>query len=150
MTVSAGESRQLNCSVSNESYPRPATVLWKHGESYVSTGRVLQLRDIDKNQTGLYECIAYNGYGSPDTKTFSVTFGLGETFMSVLTSENNVTQTVLPVLEIAKTTPVSTDTGNAQTESVLPVSEAKWLQPLWMIYPLLHVIFQGLALPLFT
>ena len=74
VTVSPGENKRLRCFVFNGSYPQPVDIFWKLNGSYIAAGKILQLRDISHNLTGVYECVAYNGFGIPATKTFHVTF----------------------------------------------------------------------------
>ena len=60
----------------NGSYPLVAhdDVYWNYNGRYIARGTTLPLEDFDQNQTGLYECTAYNGYGIPATKRFFVSF----------------------------------------------------------------------------
>ena len=70
--LSRGEDRLLDCILSNGTYPPPISVYWKYNGSYIATGTSLQLRDADQNQTGVYECTTFSGYGSPASKRFYV------------------------------------------------------------------------------
>ena len=83
VTLSRGEGRLLDCGVSNSSYPPAKSVDWKHNDTWIDSGPTLQLRGMDQNETGVYECTAFNGYGIPTSKKFYVSVdGVGETIRS--------------------------------------------------------------------
>ena len=72
VTLSKGEDRQLDCCVLNTSYPPLDDVHWNYNEQYIASGTTLQLRNFDQSQAGVYECSAFNGYGTPAVKKFFV------------------------------------------------------------------------------
>ena len=72
VTLAKGESKQLQCNVLNGSYPPVDNIYWKHNGKYIASGTILQLRDMDQNRTGVYECTAFNGYGNRASKKFYV------------------------------------------------------------------------------
>jgi hypothetical protein len=74
VTVSPGDNKQLQCLVSGGSYPHPSGVSWNFNGTYIATAAAIQLFNITYNQVGVYECVAFNGYGTPAKKTFTVTF----------------------------------------------------------------------------
>ena len=76
-TLAKGEDGQLDCCVQNDSYPPLDNVHWNHDGQYIASGPTLQFKDFDQNQTGGYECTAYNGYGTPATKRFFVSLDAG-------------------------------------------------------------------------
>ena len=72
VNVTALENVQLECDVRQDSFPKSVEILWQYGDSYIAIGNTLQLRDIDRNKTGVYMCSASNGYGNPATKSFYI------------------------------------------------------------------------------
>ena len=99
MTASSGENIRLRCYVSNDSYPQTAFVFWRFNGSYIAIGIILQLRDVAlSNLTGVYECVAYNGYGTPARKTFRVTLNeqYGQTSSPLMLSDSNIQTMLFP------------------------------------------------------
>jgi hypothetical protein len=72
--LSKGKGILLDCGVSNSSNPQNTQVYWKHNgtDILVGSGPTLQLRGMEHSETGVYECLVYNGYGNPVSKKFHV------------------------------------------------------------------------------
>lgn len=124
MSLAKGEDGHLDCSMSNDSYPRTAHVVWKHNGYYVAIGPILRIRDFNQNQTGVYECTAFNGYGTPDSKKFHV-------------SLDNVGGTNFSPNDIDT---ISVTQATLQMEGEFPTSGALSLHPICLLYLPVHLL----------
>ena len=70
--VHEGDSLEIHSSVSNLSYPDLRYVLWKRGSKFITDGRVLRLKNISADISGVYENIVFNGYGKRATKKYYI------------------------------------------------------------------------------
>lgn len=92
IVLSNGEDKLLDCGVSNRTYPPASSVDWMHNDKYIDSGSTLQLKNMSQNNTGVYKCIAFNGYGIPALKKFYVSVhGVEETTTVWPTTESLVT-----------------------------------------------------------
>jgi hypothetical protein len=97
LTLSRGGSGQLDCCVSTESYPQPQDILWRHNDQYIAitTSQTFELENFQQNQTGVYECIVFDGFGNFVSKKFFVTCTLSD--VPEGNSSLDFSQTVGPV-----------------------------------------------------
>lgn len=74
VVLSRGEDKLLDCGVSNNTYPPARMVYWEHNDRYIADGPTLPVTVMNQSQTDvdIYECIAFNGYGTPASKKFYV------------------------------------------------------------------------------
>jgi hypothetical protein len=94
--LSDGEDKLVDCGVSNSSSPTASSIDWTYNDKYISSGPTLQLRNMSKNESGVYTCIAFNGYGIPALKKFYILVdGMEETTMlpTVITESPEIVPT---------------------------------------------------------
>ncbi|XP_015193182.1 opioid-binding protein/cell adhesion molecule isoform X2 [Lepisosteus oculatus] len=74
ITVNEGSTITLMCLAIGR--PEP-TVMWKHlsmrGQRFVNEGEYLEITEISKDQSGVYECSSSNDVSAPDIRTVRVT-----------------------------------------------------------------------------
>ena len=144
VNLSSGEGRLLDCGVSNNSYPSASSVYWKHNDKYVSSGPTLQLRNMNQNETGVYECTASNGYGSPASKKFYVSVdGVATTTVQATT----VPLTTVPTSAIQNDSLGQVQvTDNVRVEdsnTVVSASASQTNHPFCLLYVVLCLVKQS-------
>jgi hypothetical protein len=72
VTLRNGDNGHLDCCVLNVSYPPSKDIRWNYNDRYIASGKYLELKNFNENQTGVYECMASNNYGTPAVKKFFV------------------------------------------------------------------------------
>lgn len=131
VTVFNGEDRKLDCGVSNRSYPNVSSVDWKYNGEYKTSGPILQLKNVSHNEAGVYECIAFNGYGIPASKKFHISVhDVGETSKPTL---------IPAIVQV-------TDNTQMGTKTTLIISSAKANSPLCLLFVVLWLIKQVLII----
>ena len=71
-TILEGGNLQLTCEASGKP---EATITWtkektgNHGNSVLQEGKVLTITKVSRNDSGTFNCTAYNGFGEADSQT---------------------------------------------------------------------------------
>ena len=74
-TVLEGGNLQLTCKASGKPEPN---ITWtkektgNHGNSVLQEGKVLTITKVSRNDSGTFNCTAYNGFGEADSQTVLV------------------------------------------------------------------------------
>ena len=74
-TVLEGGNLQLTCEASGKP---EANITWtkektgNHGNSVLQEGKVLTITKVSRNDSGTFNCTAYNGFGEADSQTVLV------------------------------------------------------------------------------
>ena len=74
-TVLEGGNLQLTCEASGKP---EANITWtkektgNHGNSVLQEGKVLIITKVSRNDSGTFNCTAYNGFGEVDSQTVHV------------------------------------------------------------------------------
>ena len=74
-TVLEGGNLQLTCEASGKP---EANITWtkektgNHGNSVLQVGKVLTITKVSRNDSGTFNCTAYNGFGEADSQTVHV------------------------------------------------------------------------------
>ena len=87
--VTEGDNATLQCSVTGNPVPSTAWIR-QNTEEVVSYDEILILPNIKRNESGSYECLAWNGIGNNSTKSFTIVVECKLIFMFIVVEKEKL------------------------------------------------------------